>query len=80
VGRSLLADPAPEAAVVVGPMQRGVRTADGWTVEWDSGDQALHASAGYRVRDHEYRVVPGDRAHVSAGVAAAIGELRAFFQ
>jgi membrane-anchored protein YejM (alkaline phosphatase superfamily) len=78
VGRSLLRDPPPEFAILVGMMQSGVRTADGWTVEWDTGDEALQARSGYRVLDPEYREQPGANPPHPEAVTAALADLQRF--
>jgi membrane-anchored protein YejM (alkaline phosphatase superfamily) len=78
VGRSLLTDPEPEYAVIVGLMAVGVRTRDGWTVEWDTGDLALQARSGYRVMDASYREVPGAAPPSRDAVAAGLADLQRF--
>jgi membrane-anchored protein YejM (alkaline phosphatase superfamily) len=78
VGRSLLHGPAPTWALLVGTMFEGVRTADGWTVEWETGAQALHARGGYRVRDAAYRELPGATPPDPGAVAAALADLQRF--
>lgn len=76
-GRSLLHDPPPDFAVLVGFRHAGVRTPDGWTVEWDTEHGSVDPTAGYRVRDPAYRLRPGPPPHPEA-LAAGLADLHRF--